>query len=267
MADNCARGYEDVAVIGMSGRFPGAASLAQFWQNIRDGVESITFFTPDQLRASGVPETLLANPAYVPAKGYLNDWDKFDAAFFDYSPREAELMDPQISLLHECAWEAMEDAGYAPARAGNVGVYIGGSSNPYWFCATQRRQPTPSEQYQAIALNDNQSFSTRLSYKFGLTGPSFTLQTACSSSLVALHVACRALIARECRMALAGGVSILFPAASGYLHESGMVTSPDGHCRAFDARGQGTLAGDGCGLVVLKLLQHALADGDQFTQS
>ncbi len=262
MADDCARHYKDVAVIGVSGRFPGAASLTEFWQNIRAGVESTTFFTKDQLRVSGVAETLLANPAYVPAKGFLKDWDKFDAAFFDYSPREAELMDPQIHLLHECAWEALEDAGYAPSRAGNVGVYIGGSSNPFWFCDAQRRQATPAERYQALALNDNHSFSTRISYKFGLTGPSFTLQTACSSSLVALHVACRALIAHECRMALAGGVSILFPPVSGYLHEAGMVTSPDGHCRAFDANGQGTLAGDGCGLVVLKLLEHALADGD-----
>jgi polyketide synthase PksJ len=252
-----------VAVIGISGRFPRARSVSEFWRNIRNGVECVTFFTPEELRACGLPGEMLADPAYVPAKGYLESWDLFDASFFGYSRAEAELMDPQIRILHECVWEALEDAGYAPdAMSDSVGLYIGGSSNPYWFCASQQRHGTPAEQYRAVVLNDNQSLSTRLSYKLGLRGPSFTLQTACSSSLVALHAACRALLGRECGMAVAGGVSITFPPKAGYLHQPGMVTSPDGHCRTFDAQAQGTLAGDGCGLVVLKRLEDALTGND-----
>jgi acyl transferase domain-containing protein len=251
----------DVAVIGLSGRFPGAASISAFWENIRCGVESIKFFSKDELRNS-VPETLLSNPNYVGAKGYLEGWDQFDGGFFGYSASEAALMDPQIRILHECLWEALEDAGYSPdAGLGEVGIYIGGSSNPQWFCAAQSRA-TPAERYHSAVLNDNHAFSTRLSYKLGLHGPALTLQTACSSSLVALHVARQALLAGDCNLAVAGGVSISFPVKAGYLYERGMVSSPDGHCRAFDAEGQGTLGADGCGLAVLKPLQAAIEDGN-----
>lgn len=252
----------DIAVIGISGRFPGAASVAAFWDNIRRGIESITFFSKDELRGN-VPEHLLSNLDYVGAKGYLEGWDQFDVGFFRYSESEATLMDPQVRLLHECLWAALEDAGYAPdVGLGQVGLYIGGSSNPHWFCAAQLSRATPVERYHSAVLNDNQAFSTRLSYKLGLRGPALTLQTACSSSLVALHMACQALITGDCDMAVAGGVSISFPVKAGYLYEEGSVSSPDGRCRAFDADGQGTLGGDGCALAVLKPLQKAIDDGD-----
>jgi acyl transferase domain-containing protein len=251
-----------LAVIGMSGRFPGARSTGELWDNVTRGIESITFFSEDELRGV-VPDGELSAPEYVRAKGYLAGWDEFDPGFFGYSENEAALMDPHSRLLHGCLWEALEDAGYAPdSGLGRVGLYVGGSVSPYWFCAAQGRRATPAEQYHGVILNENHALSTRLSYRFGLRGPAVTLQTACSSSLVAVHVACQALIAGECDMAVAGGVSITFPVKAGYLYEKGTVSSPDGHCCAFDASGQGTLAGDGCGLVVLKPLQRARDEGD-----
>jgi acyl transferase domain-containing protein len=251
-----------LAVIGLAGRFPGARSAAELWDNVARGVESITFFSEDELRGV-VPYGELSDPAYVRAKGYLSGWDEFDGGFFGYAEREAALMDPHTRLLHECLWEALEDAGYAPdSGLGRVGLYVGGSASPHWFCAAQGRRATPAEKYHGVILNDNHALSTRLAYRFGLRGPAVTLQTACSSSLVAVHVAARALIAGECEMAVAGGVSIAFPVKAGYLYEKGTVSSPDGHCCAFDANAQGTLAGDGCGLVVLKPLPRARADGD-----
>jgi acyl transferase domain-containing protein len=254
----------EIAVIGLAGRFPGARNVEQFWENLKGGVESITFFSQDELRESGVDEGLFRDRNYVPAKGYLQDCDYFAAAFFDYSPREANMMDPQVRVLHECIWEALEDAGYPVGPGGGpVGLYIGGSSDPYWYVNVQSTQATPSERFQAMVLNDNHSFSTRLSYKLDLRGPSFTVQTACSSSLVAAHIACRALLGGECDLAVAGGISITFPLKAGYLHEDGMGTSPDGHCRVFDEKANGTLVGDGVGLVVLKRLEDALEDGDR----
>lgn len=251
-----------LAVIGLAGRFPGARSARALWENMTRGTESITFFTTDELRETVSPDEL-SDPAYVRAKGYLSGWDEFDAAFFGYAAREAALMDPHARILHECLWEALEDAGYAPdSGLGHVGLYVGGSVSPHWFCAAHSRGITPSEKYHSVVLNDNHALSTRLAYRFGLRGPALTLQTACSSSLVAVHVACQALIAGECEMAVAGGISLSFPVKAGYLYEQGAVSAPDGHCRAFDADGQGTLAGDGCGLVVLKSLRRAQDDGD-----
>lgn len=252
----------EIAVIGLAGRFPGAKNLAEFWANLRDGVESVTFFTDEELREAGIGPELLEHPQYVKAKAMLEDVESFDAPFFNYSPREAELVDPQFRLFHECSWEALEDAGYTPDTDGKlIGVYAGASPNTYWVANQIMSAAHASDHFQILQLN-NPSFTTRISYKLNLKGPSVSVQTACSTSLVSIHLACQGLLGGECDLALAGGVSINLPRITGYLYQEGMIQSPDGHCRPFDEGANGTLFGDGIGIVVLKRLADALADGD-----
>jgi acyl transferase domain-containing protein/acyl carrier protein len=256
---------EPIAIVGMAGRFPRAANVQQYWDNLRAGVEAISFFSDEELAAAGVDPGLLRNPRYVRARGVLQDAELFDATFFGLSPREAEIMDPQHRVFLETAWQALESAGYAPGvTARNVGVYAGTSLNSYVIASllTNPEVMLAAGGYQAMLANDKDFLATRVSYKLNLCGPGVTIQTACSTSLVAVQMACQALLARECDMALAGGVSINVPRVSGYLYEPGMILSPDGHCRAFDARAQGTVAGEGVGVVVLKRLREALADRD-----
>jgi amino acid adenylation domain-containing protein len=255
----------DIAIIGMSGRFPGANNIDEFWHNLQDGVESISFFSDQELEASGISSALLREPNYVKAKAVLDDIDLFDASFFDISPREAKIMEPQQRLFLECAWEALENAGYAPGSyEGSVGVYAGAGLNTYLLfnLSSSLNQELTRDSFQTFISNDKDFLATRVSYKLNLTGPSLTIQTACSTSLVAVHLACQSLLNGECDMSLAGGVSIFVPQKAGYLHQEWMILSPDGHCRAFDAEAQGTLKGDGLGIVVLKRLVDALADGD-----
>ncbi|WP_458462472.1 amino acid adenylation domain-containing protein [Paenibacillus sp.] len=256
-------GFE-VAIIGMSGRFPGAENIDQFWHNLKHGVESITHFTDEQLEAAGVPQDILHNPAYVKSKGLLKDYDSFDAAFFDYIPADVELLDPQIRLFHECAWEALEEGGYGRAESDlSVGVYAGASSNFLWEATASLAELAPeSKQFADSQLTDKDFMPTRVSYALNLKGPSVNIYTACSTSLVAIHMASQALLSGECRMALAGGVSISLPHESGYLYQEGMILSPDGHCRAFDQQAAGTVGGSGAGVVLLKRLEDALEDGD-----
>jgi amino acid adenylation domain-containing protein len=253
---------EPIAVVGRSGRFPGAAGVEELWRRLRAGEECISRLGDEELRRQGVPEPELTDPRYVKAAGVLAAADEFDAAFFGFSPREAELMDPQHRVFLECAWEALEDAGYDSLRyRGRIGVYAGVGINSYLHHAGILGMRELSERYQAFIANDKDFVPTRASYKLDLTGPSVNVQTACSSSLVAVHLACQALAAGDCDMALAGGVSIRVPQA-GYLHEPGGIGSPDGHCRAFDERAAGTVFASGAGLVVLKPLAQARADGD-----
>ncbi|MES1243977.1 MAG: SDR family NAD(P)-dependent oxidoreductase [Acidobacteriota bacterium] len=254
----------EIAIVGCAGRFPGASDLEAFWRNLAAGVESIAFLTPEELRAAGVPEELIRNPAYVPACGVMPDPELFDAGLFGMSPREARVTDPQHRLLLECAWEALEDATCDPARfPGLVGVFAGSSLSRYMLAANAAPDLGPTlDPYQLAVGNDKDYLATRVSYKLGLEGPAFTVQTACSTSLVAVHLACQSLLNGECDLALAGGVSAPFPQETGYLWVEGMVVSPDGHTRAFDERGQGTVAGRGVGLVVLRRLEDALAAGD-----
>ena len=255
----------DIAIIGMSGRFPGANNIDDFWQNLQDGVESISFFSDQELESSGINSALLREPNYVKAKAVLDDIDLFDASFFDISPREAKIMEPQQRLFLECAWEALENAGYAPGTyEGSIGVYAGSGLNTYLLfnLSSSLNIESTRDRFQTFISNDKDFLATRVSYKLNLTGPSLTIQTACSTSLVAVHLACQSLLNGECDMSLAGGVSIFVPEKVGYLHQEGMILSPDGHCRAFDAEAQGTLKGDGLGIVVLKRLVDALADGD-----
>jgi amino acid adenylation domain-containing protein len=256
---------EDVAVIGMAGRFPGAADLAELWRNLRDGRESIRFFTDEELVAAGADAAALAAPGLVKGRGFLDGVDLFDAQFFDLTPREAELMDPQHRLFLECAWHALEEAGYDPARyPGAIGVYAGVSAN-YYLLRNVLSNPEALQaggSNQAMLGGDKDFLATRVSYKLDLRGPSFTVQTACSTSMVAVHLACRALLGGECEMALAGGVSATVPQVAAYRYQEGGISSPDGHCRAFDKAAQGTVSGSGVGLVVLKRLSDAVAAGD-----
>ncbi|MFP3938811.1 MAG: amino acid adenylation domain-containing protein [Thermoanaerobaculia bacterium] len=253
----------DVAIIGMAGRFPGAADVDELWRGLAAGDELITTFTAEELAEAGVDPSLLADPAYVRASGVLDGADRFDAAFFELSPREAELMDPQHRVFLECAWHALEDAGYPPGRTpGAVGVWAGVGMNTYLLQSGLGEEGSTAARYQAFIGNDKDFVPTRVSYKLDLTGPSVNVQTACSSSLVAVHLACRSLEAGECDVALAGGVTIRAPLKEGYLYEEGGILSPDGHCRAFDAGAQGTVFGSGAAGVVLKPLERARADGD-----
>ncbi len=254
----------EVAVIGMSGRFPGAHTLDRFWENLRNGVESVTFFRDEELLASGIDAALLRNPHYVKASAVIDGIDRFDAALFGMNPREAAVTDPQQRLFLECAWEALEHAGYDPERyAGAVGVFAGCKANAYLPAVLPGdRRLDGLESLQSAIGNEQDFLATRVSYKLNLSGPSITVQTACSTSLVAVHVACQSLLAGECDMALAGGVSIRIPQRMGYIFEEGGIASPDGHCRAFDADARGTVYGNGLGIVVLKRLIDAVEDGD-----
>ncbi|MGW2698040.1 amino acid adenylation domain-containing protein [Streptomyces sp. NPDC001296] len=261
----------DIAIIGMAGRFPGAGDTETFWENLRDGIESVTRFGPEELDQAD--RRLFDHPDYVPAGAVLPDIDLFDAAFFDITAKDAATVDPQQRVFLECAWEAFENAGYAPGEElGPVGVFAGSGMSTYLVNNLAPHFGYPHGgpfieadmiQFQLKLGNDRNYLPTRASYKLGLRGPSVNVQTACSTSLVAVHLACRSLRSGESDMALAGGVSIVVPQKGGYLHEEGMIRSRDGHCRAFDARAEGTLFGNGCGLVVLKRLDDALADGDR----
>ncbi|HSF40966.1 MAG TPA: amino acid adenylation domain-containing protein [Thermoanaerobaculia bacterium] len=253
-----------IAIVGMAGRFPGARDLAAFWDNLRRGVESITFLDDRDLEAAGVDAAVRSQANYVPAAGLLDDVELFDAAFFGYTPRDAEITDPQHRLFLECAWEALEDGGQVPgALTGKVGVFAGVSTNRYlWNLYSNPEVVRSVGPYKLSIANDKDHVATTVSYKLNLTGPSLNVQTACSTSLVAVHLACRSLLGGECDLALAGGASIALPQKAGYLYQEGGIRSPDGHCRAFDARAQGMVGGSGAGAVALKRLADALADGD-----
>jgi acyl transferase domain-containing protein/surfactin synthase thioesterase subunit/acyl carrier protein len=255
----------DIAIIGMSCRFPGAASAEEYWKNLCDGVESITFFSDQELVASGVDPSLIANPSYVKAAPTLRDVETFDAAFFGYSPKDAALMDPQQRLFLEVCWEAFESAGYDPAAyPGKVGVLstAGGVVTSY-LLAKLHHADLPGQTASISHINNDKDFlSTRVSFKLNLTGPSFTIQSACSSSLVAVHQACQNLRFDECDMMLVGGSVVRVPQVEGYLAEKRNLHSLDGHCRPFDSVGQGTIFGSGVGAVLLKPLAQAVADRD-----
>jgi acyl transferase domain-containing protein len=253
----------EIAIVGMAGRFPGARNVLEFWRNLRDGVESLTVFTDEELTARGVAPALLSQPGYVKSGRVIDGFDRFDAAFFGVSPREAELIDPQQRLFLECAWEALEDAGYDPDRVPRrVGVYAGSRMNGYLFNVYSNPAIVGTVgDLQIQVANDKDYLATRVSYKLNLGGPSLTVQTACSTALVAIHLAAQALFSGECDMALAGGVGVRVPEL-GYLFAEGDVNSPDGHVRSFDAGARGTVFGSGLGIVVLKRLEDALAAGD-----
>jgi len=264
-AEPQAGGEWDVAVIGIALRFPGADDPEAFWRNLREGRDCISFFSDDELRAAGYSDEVLANPSFVKATGKLADVEHFDAAFFGYSPREAETLEPSHRIFLECAWEAMEDAGWDPARIGGAAaVYAGAAGTSY-----SERHVRGNAQVMAatgefqLKLNSAADFlATRVAYKLDLRGPAVSVQTGCSTSLVAIHMAAQSLLRGEADVALAGGAAVHVPVVSGYLHSPGSILSPDGHCRAFDARSGGAIGGNGIGVVVLKRMADALRDGD-----
>ncbi|MEP7308967.1 MAG: SDR family NAD(P)-dependent oxidoreductase [Acidobacteriota bacterium] len=251
-----------VAVIGMAGRFPGARTLEDLWAVVQDGRECLTFFTPEELIAAGVDADLVARPAYVRARGVLDDVDSFDAACFGFSAREAELTDPQHRLFLECALEVLEHAGYAPAQTrGSIGVFAGAAPSSYLLHHLAGRELAATGAQIGIG-NSPDFLATRVAYKLDLKGPAYTVQSACSTSLLAVHLACQHLLAYECDLAIAGGVSLVLPIRAGYLFQEDGMLSPDGHCRPFDAAARGTVFGSGVGLVALKRLDEALAEHD-----
>ena len=254
---------ESIAIIGMDGRFPGANDLEKFWENLKNGVESINRFTDEELSQKGVPAEVIEDPDYVKAGTLLENIELFDAKFFGYNPNEAKMTDPQHRWFLESAWKVFEDAGYNPETyPGPVGVFAGSSTNDYGSHSPSQGHNTVVEDYQKMIGGDKDYLTTRVSYKLNLKGPSFTLQTACSTSLVAVALACQNLLTYQCDMALAGGVSITLPQNTGYYYQDGMILSPDGHCRAFDKNGKGIVPGRGVGLVLLKRLSEALEDED-----
>jgi acyl transferase domain-containing protein/thioesterase domain-containing protein len=256
----------EIAIIGIACRLPGAPNPDKYWHNLRNGVESIRRFTDEELRDAGVSEKLIQHPNYVKAGAPLDGMDQFDPAFFNMRPREALIMDPQHRQFLACAWEALENGGVDPTRFdGAIGVFGGSGHNLYYpFNVLTNQSLVDSEGLFLLRHtgNDKDFLTTRVSYTFNLKGPSVNVQTACSTSLVALHMAIQSLNQMECDMALVGGVTLEMPHNRGYLYHENEILSPDGHCRAFDAASQGTVFGSGTGVVLVKRLNDAMADND-----
>jgi phthiocerol/phenolphthiocerol synthesis type-I polyketide synthase E len=265
MTETEASGLEPIAVIGMSCRVPGSANVRQFWQNLVAGVESVRIGTSAEHVAVGVPSDEAHDPEFVPVSAVLADPEGFDAAMFGMTPAEAELRDPQHRLFLELADTALQDSGYDPRRyRGDIGVYAGSGEDAYqWRNVRRNRAAAARAGVVGLAVNSHPDYvATLTSYQLGLRGPSLTVHTACSTSLVAVHLACEALRNGECDMALAGAANLELPLGHGYVYTEGGVNSRDGHCRAFDAAATGTVWGSGGGVVVLRRLQDAVAEGD-----
>lgn len=254
----------DIAIIGMSCRVPGADNVQQFWENLKAAKESIRFFDSYDLEMAGVPAEKLRDPRYVKAAGWIENVDQFDAAFFGFTPAEARLMDPQRRLFLEVVWEALENAGYdAPSYQGSIGIFGGVGANRYALNIFSNADALESHDSFSLQIASEKDFlATHVAYKLNLRGPSIAVQTACSTSLVAVHLACQSLLAGDCDIVLAGGATISALQKRGYVYQEGGILSPDGHCRAFDSRAQGTVGGNGSAVVVLKRFDEALADGD-----
>lgn len=256
---------EGIAIVGLAGRFPGSDNIEEFWDNLINGVDSVTTYTDEECLRSGVPEYLLKNSGFIKRGGTLQGADLFDAAFFGYSPGEARLIDPQQRIFLECAWQAIENAGYDPEKYdGSIGIYAGCGINNYLLKNLISTSPQMESVVNPMVFfgNDKDFLTTRVSYKLNLTGPSICIQTACSTSLVAVQLASQGLLTYQCDMALAGAVSLQTPRMKGYLYTKGQILSSDGFCRAFDKDASGTIFGEGVGIVVLKRLEDALSDRD-----
>ncbi|MFO7574798.1 MAG: HAD-IIIC family phosphatase, partial [Bacteroidales bacterium] len=256
---------KDIAIIGMAGRFSGVSSIEDFWNTISSGKETITYYTKEELLKCGVDKSLLENRDYVLANGNMDTADQFDSSFFGITPREADFMDPQHRVFLESCYEALENAGYTSENySGDIGVFAGSGMNNYLLKNLFQHPESLRSmgEFQTIINNNSDYLTTRVSYKLNLTGPSIDIQTACSTSLVAIHIACQNLIGHNCDIALAGGVFIPIPRAEGYMYEPGGIFSSNGHCRPFDSEADGTLFGEGSGVVVLKRLDDAIRDRD-----
>jgi amino acid adenylation domain-containing protein len=253
----------DIAIIGMAGRFPGANNIEDFWDNLKNGVESISFFSEQELMDAGVERKIIDNPLYVRANSFLQDKEYFDSAFFERRPEEASITDPQIRIFQECVWHAMEDTGYNIYQFdGKIGLFAGARSNVNWMNYVSLINQGKVDDFTSGLLSNVEFICSGTSYLFNLKGPSIYLNTACSTSLVAIQKASMSLLLQECNIAIAGGASIGNYSKRGYLYEEGMIYSRDGHCRSFDANASGTIGGEGIGVVVLKRLKEAIDDGD-----
>lgn len=260
--ENLNLGY-DIAVIGMAGKFPGANNVDELWEVLKKGIDTITFFSDDELKESGISTDKFEKVNFVRAKPMLEDIEYFDATFFGYTPKEAEIMDPQMRIMHECAWHALEEAGYDPdTYEGAIGFYAGAQDHFAWEARVFMTGAALPSNFATYQFSNKDHVSTRIAYKFNLSGPSFTVETQCSTSMVAIHLACQALLYGECDMAMAGGVTAFVPKKACYLYQEGMILSPDGHIRTFDERAKGSIFGEGAGVVVLKPIEEAISDGD-----
>lgn len=254
----------EIAIIGIAAKFPEAENIQEYWNNLKNGKESVCFFSDEELEQAGIDRELLNNANYVKAKAKLDRIDEFDAQFFNYTPVEAEVLDPQKRFFMECAWKALEDSGYNPdSGEKKIGLYAGASLNSLWIgMSYNTKNATNLGSFALEQLANKEFMPLTVSYKLNLKGPSVLVQTACSTSLVAVDMACKALLTGQCEMAMAGGVSINIPNKTGYLYQDGMINSPDGHCRAFDSKAKGTISGEGVGIIVLKLLEDAIKEKD-----
>lgn len=253
---------EPIAIVGMSCRFPKADNINSFWENLETGKESLTFFSNEELLASGAEPDLVNDPNYVKAGCIIDNMELFDYTFFGYSKEDASLIDPQQRFFLECAYEALEDAGYCPDSYDEpIGLFGGVKTSGYSkILAPLLKRPGTLESFLAVLGTAVDQACLRVSHGLNLKGPSIGVQTACSASIVASHMACESLRNNECEMALAGACALNIPQRQGFLYEEDMITSPDGHCRAFDANAKGTASGNGAGVVVLKRLSDALSD-------
>ncbi len=257
-------GY-DIAVIAMAGRFPGANDVEEFWDILKEGQETISFFKPEELDAS-IPEDLKNSPDYVKARGIIDRAEEFDAAFFGIQPRLAELMDPQQRVFLEIAWEALESSGYFPSKYnGTIGVFAGTGNNTYYLNNVQGHQDLIGRvgSFQVMTANEKDYIASRTAYELNLKGPAVSVQSACSTSLLAIAEAVESIRKGQCDMALAGGVSVTVPIKSGHIYQEGAMYSRDGHNRTFDSEAAGTVFSDGAGVVMLKKLEQAIIDGDR----
>jgi amino acid adenylation domain-containing protein len=253
----------DIAVIGMSGRFPGADNVKEYWDNLIQGKETLSHFIDEELKESGIPEQLYQKKNYVRVKGILNHYQYFDNNLFHYSANELNVMDPQIRILLEIVWEALEDAGYDPKNITDItGAFLGTSPNYYWLQKLEKSVTNKLDEFSIMIMNEKDFVASIIAYNFNFTGPVMTVQTACSTSMTGINEACKALRNNECKMAVAGAASLTYPIKQGYLYHDGMIFSDDGHCRAFDEKAKGTVGSNGAGVVVLKKLSQAIKDRD-----
>lgn len=255
----------DIAIVGMSCRFPDADSIGAYWENLKEGKQSIKKLSEEELKLSGISDTLYNQENYVRAASYISDIEHFDAGFFKYSPREAAILDPQQRIMLELSHEALESAGYnSEYNTQNVGVFMGSGYNQYLLKNILRGRSITdnSEEFFIQTSNDKDYLASRISYKLNLHGPSVNIQTACSTSLVAVHFARKSLLAKECDWAIAGGIALRLPQKQGYFYEPEMIVSDDGRCCPFDEAANGTVFGSGAGVIVLKRLEDAIEDGD-----
>ncbi|WP_046744446.1 type I polyketide synthase [Kordia zhangzhouensis] len=254
---------KDIAIVGFAGRFHDSKNVREFWNNLAEGKELLKRFNEEELLQRGVDASTLNNPDFVPVESIVEKAESFDYSFFGYTKDEANAMDPQIRMMHELVWTALEDAGYNPDTfTGKVGAFLSASEHTNWLAHTATVNSENVNPFFLSQLRNKDFISSLISYSLNLKGPSYHTATACSSSLVSTHIACRSLLLRECSVALAGGVSLMTQPSTGYLYQEGMIVAKDGHCRAFDAEASGCIKGNGGGVVVLKRMEDAIRDKD-----